>query len=409
MPASGPPICSALIVVPSTRAAGDLVAELADRRPEAHLVDAGALEAVVEAHELRAGRRARREVAIGLGAGACDERHVAERLDVVDDRRQAEQAALRRERRTRRDLPAQALQAREQRGLLADDVRAGAFDDRDVEREPGAEDVVAERALGMRLGDRRVERGLRERVLRARQHEAVRRADGVARERHALEQQRRVLLHQVLVDVRARVALVAVRDDDLLVARGGARELPLHAGREAGAAAAAHLGLLDLREQLDGRPVGERAAQARPVCRAGSAPARRAPTARPARRRPCRCRRSRARRRRARRRSSRRRAAPETSGRSPGRRSRRARRSDPRSARPSSARAPARSARRARRRWPRSRRFPYTRARGARRAGRAGRRRTSRRRRRRPPGGPRRRTRACDRRRSARRARPSPA
>ena len=87
-----------------------------------------------------------REVAVGLGALAGDERHVAERLDVVDDRRQPEQAALGGERRARRDLAAQPLQAGEQRGLLADDVGARALDDRDVEREAGAEDVVAEQA-----------------------------------------------------------------------------------------------------------------------------------------------------------------------------------------------------------------------------------------------------------------------
>ena len=69
--------------------------------------------------------------------------------------------------------------------------------------------------------------GLRQRVLGAGEHEAVPGADRVAGERHPLEQELRAALHQVLVDVRARVALVAVGDDELLVALGGARERPL--------------------------------------------------------------------------------------------------------------------------------------------------------------------------------------
>jgi len=67
------------------------------------------------------------------------------------------------------------------------------------------------------------------------------------------------LLHQVLVDVGAGVALVAVSDDELLIARGALGELPLGAGREAGAAAAADLGRLDLFEELVGAELGQRA------------------------------------------------------------------------------------------------------------------------------------------------------
>ena len=50
-------------------AAGDVLAQLAHRHPERHLVDAGPREALVEADELRAGRRAvGAERAVRVGA-----------------------------------------------------------------------------------------------------------------------------------------------------------------------------------------------------------------------------------------------------------------------------------------------------------------------------------------------------
>ena len=53
----------------------------------------------------------------------------------------------------------------------------------------------------------------------------------------------RVALQDGAVHERARVALVGVAADELLVGLGGRRELPLHAGGEARAAAAAQAGL----------------------------------------------------------------------------------------------------------------------------------------------------------------------
>ena len=340
----------------------------------------GRCEAVVEADELGARRGARAERLVGLGAVQGDEGDVAERLDVVDDGRLAVVAALGRERRARRDRAAEALQRRQQRGLLADHVRAGALHDLDLE--------VAELAAGAL--DRLAQGRRRERVLRAHQHVAVAGADGVAGERHALEQQLRVALHQQLVDVRARVALVAV-DDDRPVRVGGARgELPLGAGREAGAAAAAHVGLLDLARAARSGDSESRAWR-RPSKRAAlaAAPARRArsrPRARSAwrsaagehpvdhvrRRRPPR----------------RPRARPPPCGRSRGRRSRPATPTRPRRARPARGRAPRRPRPRARRSRTPSRPCRCRPSRAAGRAAGPGRRRRSRRRRRSPPADP---------------------
>ena len=82
---------------------------------------------------------------------------VGQRLDVVDDRRLAEQAADGRERRAGARHAPLALDAVDQGGLLAADERPGAHLDDDFEAEAAAEDVVAEQAVGLGLGDGRLE------------------------------------------------------------------------------------------------------------------------------------------------------------------------------------------------------------------------------------------------------------
>ena len=102
-------------------------------------------------------------------------------------------------------------------------------------------------------------------ILGADEHDPVPGPHCSGRQRHALEQQLGALLHQVLVDVGARVALVAVDHDRLVGARRLGRELPLAARREPGAAAPADLGFLDLGEELFGAQLAERALESGPV------------------------------------------------------------------------------------------------------------------------------------------------
>ena len=368
------------------------------RHAERDLVDARAGEALVEADELRAGGRAvGAEGAVGVGAAGGDEGDVAERLDVVDDGRHAVDAALGRERRARRDRAAQALQAGEQRRLLADDVGAGALDDGHVEGEAAAEDVGAEQALLAGPRGRGLERGLESGYSERHEDEAVLGADRVAREGQALEQQLRVALHQVLVDVGARVALVAVGDDELLVALGGARRSAhLVPGREAGAAAAA-----DARPPRPRRaaPRGRarRARAAGPTSRrGGSGPARGGGSPLGLGGVAARAGEDALDDARARRRST---SPTRTAGEEwqKPRQTVSARETAPSVAALAERRGRARrgARRRARRRWRRSRRCRCRRGRGARRAARAGRRRRWRRRRRRPRAGRRARRRAA--------------
>ena len=75
-------------------------------------------------------------------------------------------------------------------------------------------------------------------------------ADGDARDRHALDHDEGIAFHDHAVGKGAAVAFVGVADDVFAVGAGLRHRLPLDAGREAGAAAAAQSGRGDLGENL---------------------------------------------------------------------------------------------------------------------------------------------------------------
>src|SRR5262245_14030016 len=139
-----------------------------------------------------------------------DGRERGQGLHVVDQRRAAVEAGDGREGRLEPGLAALALQALQHAGLLAADVGPGAPVDGDVEVEAGAEDVAAEVAGGPRLGDRRVEDPGLVLVLAADVDVPPRRAYAVAGEGHALQQLERVVLDDLAVLERTRLALVRV-------------------------------------------------------------------------------------------------------------------------------------------------------------------------------------------------------
>ena len=118
-------------------AAGELD-EVAQGRPELDLVGAGARDVAGQAEELRPGRAVGADPGERLAAVEHDARDVGQRLDVVDDRRLAEQPDLDRERRLVARLAALALDRLEERRLLAADVGAGAAPELDVEVEARA-------------------------------------------------------------------------------------------------------------------------------------------------------------------------------------------------------------------------------------------------------------------------------
>ena len=172
-------------------------------------------------------------------AAPHDVGHDRDRLDVVDRGRTAVQAHVGRKRRLEPRLALLALEALEQRHLLAADIGAGAV--MDVEVEIVAVDVVlAEqlRVIGL------VDRGLQALALadELAAHidvagAAIHRAAG---DQAALDEQMRIVPHDLAVLAGAGLGFVGV-DDEIMrpVADRLGHERPFQAGREAGAAAAA--------------------------------------------------------------------------------------------------------------------------------------------------------------------------
>ena len=104
---------------------------------------------------------------------------------------------------------------------------------------PVPEDVLADVALRVGLGELGLHQLLHVVELAADVDVGDLRADRPAADQAPLEEQVRVALHQHVVLERARLALVGVAADVLRQRRVLEHELPLQAGREAGAAAAA--------------------------------------------------------------------------------------------------------------------------------------------------------------------------
>src|SRR3954463_9744597 len=231
------------------RAAREAVDDVARLHPELDLEVARVRDVARDRHELRAGRALDAELGVLLAADLDDGRHGRERLDVVDERRPLVQALVGGERRLEARVPALALERVEQRRLLAADVRAGAAVDPELERVVGAEDAVAEVALGLRLRDRLLEPGGLQVVLTADVDERARGADDVRRDDHALDEHVRRLLHELAVLEGAGLGLVGVADE-VLVHRALGQEGRLLAHREAGATPAADPRAVELGEDV---------------------------------------------------------------------------------------------------------------------------------------------------------------
>jgi hypothetical protein len=183
------------------------------------------------------------------GAAPQDVRDLGDGLDIIDGGRAAVEAHIGRERRLEPRHALLALEALEQRRLLAADIGAGAVVQHQVEIE--AMDVVLADQLGLiGLVDRRLQ------VL-ALAHELAADVDvaGIgghcgAGDQAALHQEMRIVPHDLAVLAGAGLGFIGI-DHEIMrpVADLLGHERPLQPGRKAGAAAPALAGRLHLVDQ----------------------------------------------------------------------------------------------------------------------------------------------------------------
>ena len=180
------------------------------------------------------------------GAAAQDGRRHGDRLDIVDGGRAAIEADIGREWRLQARLALLALEAFEQRRLLAADIGAGAVMDVDVEI-VAVDVVLADQPGLIGLVDGALQRLALADELAAHIDVGGDRAHGEAGDQAALDQRVRIVAQDVAVLAGAGLGFVGI-DDEVgrpAVALLG-HERPFQAGREAGAAAAAQARRLHL-------------------------------------------------------------------------------------------------------------------------------------------------------------------
>ena len=119
-----------------------------------------------------------------------------------------------------------------------------------IEVERRAEHIVAEPSSPVSDLDGSTHRGDRVRILGPDVDVAFRCADGVGRDRHALDEQERIAFHQHPVGEGPAVTFVGVAADELQFVGAVEHRLPLDAGREARTAPAAQAGIRDLSDDV---------------------------------------------------------------------------------------------------------------------------------------------------------------
>ncbi len=238
-------------------AAADVEDDLPQGRAHRDLDEARVVHLAGQGEDLRAGGVGGADLVEPVRALVDDDGDGRERLHVVDDGRTLPEAGDDGVWRLRAGHAALAFDRVLEGRALAADEGAGAEAQLDVEVEAAPEDVVPQKAHLAGLADRDLEALDGEGVFRADVDVALVRAHGVAADDHRLEDGVGIALQGRAVHVRAGVALVRVADHVLLSLGLLGGRLPLDAGGEPGAAAAAEARLLHLGDNLLGRHLEE--------------------------------------------------------------------------------------------------------------------------------------------------------
>ena len=185
-----------------------LIDELAQRNAHFLFDDARLLHVAGDLEQLGAGIVGHAERGKPRAAAAQDVRHDGDALDIVDRRRRTVEPDVGRERRLQARHALLAFEALDERRLLAADVGAGAVVDDNVEV-PAVVVVLADELGGVGFIDGGLQALALADELAAHIDEAGVRPHGERGEQRPLDQQVRIVAHDLAVFARARLALVA--------------------------------------------------------------------------------------------------------------------------------------------------------------------------------------------------------
>ena len=232
--------------VARAHAAGVLLQDLADGGSHRKFPKAGAVQAAARAVEFGAAIGCAAQLAEPGCAAVDDVGDIAERLDVVDGGRLAPEPRDGGVGRLGARVGALALERVEHAGLFAAHVAAGADVQVEIEGVAGAEDVAAEEVGRIGFGDGGGDEAGGQSVFGAEEDVGDVGAGGVARDDGAFDQLVGIAFEQQAILERAGLHLIGIDDEVTRVRRVFRDQGPLEAGREACAAAAAQIGVLDL-------------------------------------------------------------------------------------------------------------------------------------------------------------------
>src|SRR6185312_11006302 len=209
-------------------------------------VNARALDVAADSEQARATVAFRADFGIGFAAHQQNVRHGGDGFGVVDDGGAAVESDYSREWRLDAGNAALAFERLHQRRLFADFVRASAGLRHDVEVDAGTEDVLAEEAPGVGIGDSLLHDLAQVAILAAQVDEAHLRADGEPGDHGAFNYGVRIVQKDEMVLAGAGLTFVSVDEDVLGLVRLLWNERPFKSRGKARAAATAQTGSLHL-------------------------------------------------------------------------------------------------------------------------------------------------------------------
>src|SRR5271156_2707049 len=238
--------------------AGYIFNQLAQIEAQRKLVNAGLVDGPRNRIQARAAIFRSAQAGIPIAAAANDRRDGAERFHVVNHRGAAVQANDGGEGRFDPRIAALAFERFHQRGLFAALVGARAGVGRKLEIKSAAENILAQKTLGVGFGDRGFQDINNVAILSADVGVALIRTDGASGDYHPFDQLVWVHFQQRTIFGSAGFALVAIRQNVFRLGNVLWNEAPLHSSGKSSAAAPAQIRLFHFVNDLVGRHLLQR-------------------------------------------------------------------------------------------------------------------------------------------------------